>query len=89
LVLSFVTNVGGLGGFFASVRAIGVVHPPGINVSAELTVRGGADGSFFCLGGGTNPGSVEPSFTARDVPVQRVNAINEFNAFMFLFIIRL
>ena len=71
-LFSLVTKVGGLGGFLASVRAIGVVQPPGIKVSAEETVRGGADGSFFFFGGGTKPSSVEPSLAPKAVPIQRV-----------------
>jgi len=73
--LSFVTSTGGFGGFLASVRDIGVVHPPGMNVSAEETERGGAEGSFFFLGGGTKPGSFEPS-PANTVPAQSVAATN-------------
>lgn len=64
--------MGGFGGFLASVLAIGVVQPPGIKVSAEETVRGGADGSFFFFGGGTNPSSFEPSLAPKVVPIQRV-----------------
>ncbi|MHA1941451.1 MAG: hypothetical protein ACW99F_00410 [Candidatus Hodarchaeales archaeon] len=69
-------RVGGFGGFLASVLAIGVVQPPGIKVSAELTVLGGADGSFF-LGGGTKPSSLDPS-PAKQVPTIRVIVNNLF-----------
>tara|TARA_R110002051_G_C8696801_1_gene493813 strand:- start:1179 stop:1445 length:267 start_codon:yes stop_codon:yes gene_type:complete len=68
-----------LGGFLASVRAIGVVQPPGIKVSAEETVRGGADGSFFFFGGGTNPSSVEPSLAPKQVPIHKVAAMRWVN----------
>jgi len=86
LVLSLVTSVGGFGGFLASVRAMGVVHPPGINVSADDTVRGGAEGNFFAFGGGTKPGSLDPSPAARAVPEHRVAANSELNPIMsFLF----
>lgn len=57
---SLVMRTGGRGGFLASVLDIGVVQPPGINVSADDTARGGAGGRTL-RGGGTNPGSVEPS----------------------------
>jgi hypothetical protein len=72
--LIFVTRTGGVGGFLASVRDIGVVHPPGINVSAEETERGGAGGSFFSRGGGTKPGSSDPSPASTDVPAHSVAA---------------
>ena len=74
-----VTKVGGFGGFLASVRAIGVVQPPGIKVSAEETVRGGADGSFFFFGGGTNPSSFEPSLAPKAVPIHKVATIRWVN----------
>jgi hypothetical protein len=68
--------IGGRGGFFASVLAWGVIgqqqHP--MNVSAEDTLRGGGGGNFLSFGGGTKPGSVEPSPPARTVPAQRVAA---------------
>ena len=73
LSFSFVTSTGGRGGFLASVRDMGVVQPPGINVSADDAVRGGAGGSFFFLGGGTKPASVDPS-PASTVPPHRVAA---------------
>jgi hypothetical protein len=72
-----------LGGFLASVLLIGVVHPPGINVSAEDTDLGGAEGSFFALGGATNPFSLDPS-PANTVPAHKVIATNTVH---FLFII--
>ena len=82
-----VTRVGGRGGFLASVLAIGVVHPPGMKVSAEETVRGGAGGSFLSIGGGTNPGSPVPSPAARQVPAQSVNNSNaDVIFFMFSFL---
>ena len=68
-----VISVGGFGGFFDSVRDIGVVHPPGMNVSAEDAVRGGAGGSLGATGGATNPGSSVPS-PAITVPAQSVAA---------------
>lgn len=82
--LSLVTSVGGFGGFLASVRAIGVVQPPGINVSADDTVRGGAEGNFFALGGGTKPASVDPSPSAANtVPEHRVAVSKELNPIIF------
>jgi len=56
-----------------SVRLIGVVHPPGMNVSALEAVLGGAGGSLGLTGGATNPGSSVPS-PARIVPAQSVAA---------------
>lgn len=58
---NFVISVGGLGGFLDSVLDRGVVHPPGIKVSEELAVLGGAGGSLGSLGGATNPASSVPS----------------------------
>jgi hypothetical protein len=69
--LTLVTRTGGTGGFLASVRDIGVVHPPGMKVSADDTERGGAGGSFFSRGGGTNPGSDEPS--GIDMPAHTIS----------------
>lgn len=58
----------------ASVRAMGVVHPPGRNTSADDTVLGGAGGNFLSTGGGTNPGSPVPSPAANTVPAHKVKA---------------
>jgi len=68
--------IGGLGGFFASVRACGVTgqQQQPINVSAEDTLRGGGGGIFRSFGGGTKPGSSEPSPPASTVPAQSVTA---------------
>tara|TARA_R110000822_G_scaffold110654_6_gene240987 strand:- start:19374 stop:19619 length:246 start_codon:yes stop_codon:yes gene_type:complete len=66
-----VINVGGFAGFFASVLAMGVTQPPGMNVSAELTVLGGAAGSFLSFGGATKPSSLDPS-PAKAVPTHNV-----------------
>ena len=65
------TKTGGLGGFFASVLDIGVVQPPGIKVSADEAVLGGAGGILGFNGGGTNPGSSDPS-DAKTVPAHNV-----------------
>jgi len=73
--LIFVISTGGCGGFFASVRDIGVTgqQQHARTVSAEEAVRGGAGGFFISRGGGTKPFSPVPS-SARMMPVQRVAA---------------
>lgn len=60
----------------ASVRAMGVTgqQQHGSVVSADEMVRGGAGGGVRFLGGGTNPGSSDPS-PAKLVPIQSVAAI--------------
>ena len=73
--VSFEIKTGGAGGFLASVRAAGTQQPPAIQVSAEETLRGGADGSLIWCGGGTNPASSLPSPAANAVPTHRVIAI--------------
>jgi len=70
-----VISAGGFGGFLASVLAIGVVHPPGMYVSAEAELLGGGGGSFGCSGGATKPGSSDPS-PASAVPTHNVLASN-------------
>lgn len=78
-------RTGGCGGFFASVRDIGVTgqqqHPR--NDSAELAIRGGGGGFFISRGGATNPGSPVPSPEMR-VPVQRVAARAADMTFLFV-----
>jgi len=78
-------SVGGLGGFLDSVRAIGVVQPPGMNVSALEAVLGGAGGSRGSTGGATNPGSPDPSLAYILVPNNKVVA-NNGNIFLFFII---
>jgi hypothetical protein len=67
---------GGCGGFFASVRAIGVTgqQQHAFSVSPEETVRGGAEGSLRSAGGGTKPASSDPSPAFNTVPAHRVAA---------------
>ncbi|MBL7075950.1 MAG: hypothetical protein ISS31_00630 [Kiritimatiellae bacterium] len=74
--LILVMSTGGCGGFFASVRDIGVTgqQQQASIVSAEDAVRGGAGGFFRLTGGGTNPGSSEPSPAASAVPEHNVAA---------------
>ncbi|MEI6277939.1 MAG: hypothetical protein WCQ16_00990 [Verrucomicrobiae bacterium] len=76
--LIFVTRTGGCGGFFASVRDMGVTgqqQQASID-SAEDAVLGGAGGFLSSRGGGTKPASPVPS-PARRVPVQNVAASAE------------
>jgi hypothetical protein len=70
---SFTIAVGGFGGFFASVRDIGVrgQQQQQSQVSAEEEVLGGGGGSFLSAGGATNPVSSEPS-PANIVPAHKV-----------------
>jgi hypothetical protein len=72
---SFVMSTGGCGGFLASVRAWGVTgqQQHGSVVSAEEIERGGAGGGCRAFGGGTKPGSSEPS-PAKTVPMHNVVA---------------
>ena len=72
----FVIRIGGCGGFFASVRDMGVTgqQQHARTVSAEEATRGGAGGFFISRGGATKPCSPVPSPAARIVPVQRVAA---------------
>ena len=58
----------------ASVLACGVTgqQQQGSIVSADEIVRGGAGGGVCFLGGGTNPGSSEPSPEAKAVPMHNV-----------------
>lgn len=67
--------MGGCGGFFASVRDMGVTgqQQHARTVSADDAVRGGAGGFLSSRGGGTKPFSPVPS-PARMVPVQSVAA---------------
>lgn len=78
-------RTGGCGGFFASVRDMGVAgqqqHP--IKDSAELAIRGGGGGFFISRGGATNPGSPVPSPEMR-VPVQSVAARAADMTFLFV-----
>jgi len=62
-LLNLVMSTGGCGGFFASVRAIGVTgqQQQAKSVSAEDAVRGGAGGFCGSRGGGTKPSSSDPS----------------------------
>jgi hypothetical protein len=72
-------SVGGCGGFFASVRAIGVTgqqQHASID-SADEDVRGGAGGFLRSFGGATNPASFEPSPPASTVPRHIVAASAE------------
>lgn len=70
------SNTGGCGGFFASVRDIGAAGQQQLPVvSADEATRGGA-GGFFCIisrGGATKPASPVPS-PAISVPVHNVAA---------------
>ena len=69
-------TIGGMGGFFASVRDMGVTGQQlqqANKVSAEAATRGGGGGFFISRGGGTKPASPVPS-PARRVPVHRVAA---------------
>jgi hypothetical protein len=77
---------GGWGGFLASVRAIGVTgqQQQGSVVSADEMVRGGAGGGVRPLGGGTNPGSSEPS-PAKVVPMHNVATSIGTTYFRFFF----
>jgi hypothetical protein len=86
-----VIATGGAGGFLASVLANGVTgqQQHARYVSAEDMDLGGGGGSFLFAGGGTNPGSPEPS-PARAVPLQRVTAnigatTRDFMFFFMLF----
>lgn len=89
--LILVTSTGGCGGFFASVRDIGVTgqQQHAKTVSADEATRGGAGGFLSSRGGGTKPGSPVPS-PARRVPVQKVAARAErsncFTEAFFIFI---
>lgn len=78
-------RTGGCGGFFASVRDMGVAgqqqHPS--NDSAELAIRGGGGGFFISRGGATKPGSPVPSPEMR-VPVQSVAASAADMTFLFV-----
>jgi hypothetical protein len=92
--LIFVIKMGGVGGFFASVRDIGVTgqQQQARTVSAEEAVRGGAGGFFSSRGGGTNPCSPVPSPAERRVPVQRVAAsavLIIFVAVEYFFMVRI
>jgi len=71
-------STGGCGGFLASVRDIGVTgqQQQASMVSAEEAVRGGAGGFLRLTGGGTNPGSSEPSPALSAVPEHNVAASN-------------
>jgi len=85
-------SAGGCGGFLASVRATGVTgqQQQGSVVSADEIVRGGAGGGVRSLGGGTNPGSSDPSPDAKAVPMHIVAAtigITYFKLFNDLFCI--
>ncbi len=68
-------RTGGCGGFFASVRDIGVTgqQQQARTVSADEATRGGAGGFFNSRGGGTKPCSPVPS-PANKVPVHSVAA---------------
>ena len=85
-------NVGGCGGFLASVLAMGVTgqQQHGSSVSAEVMVLGGAGGGVRFSGGGTNPSSSDPSPVPKTVPVHNVKNINPvtkiFSFMFFLFI---
>jgi len=70
-----IKRTGGWGGFFASVRDIGVTgqQQQPRNDSAEEAIRGGAGGFFISRGGGTKPASPVPS-PEINVPVQSVAA---------------
>ncbi|MFC1497808.1 hypothetical protein ACFLS1_04940 [Verrucomicrobiota bacterium] len=77
--LSLTIEIGGVGGFFASVvltAAGGQQQQQPNKSSLALTVRGGGGGGFLPSGGGTNPGSSEPVPTPNTVPAQRVVARN-------------
>ncbi len=71
-----VINTGGCGGFLASVRDMGVTgqQQQASIVSADEAVRGGAGGFLRSTGGGTNPGSSDPSPAPRTVPEHSVAA---------------
>ena len=81
--LIFVIKTGGCGGFFASVRDMGVTgqQQQARTVSAEEATRGGAGGFLSSRGGGTNPFSPVPSPAESSVPVQRVAASAELMTF--------
>ncbi len=70
-----ISRTGGWGGFFASVRDIGVAgqQQQPISDSAEEAIRGGAGGFFISRGGATKPGSPVPSPEIK-VPVHSVAA---------------
>ena len=88
--LIFVIKTGGCGGFFASVRDIGVTgqQQQAATVSAEEDILGGAGGFFSSLGGGTNPSSPVPS-PAKIVPVQNVAARTVVRSlFIIIFMVR-
>ncbi len=74
--------MGGRGGFFASVLAIGVTgqQQQPESVSADDTDLGGGGGNFLSSGGFTNPSSSTP-LSAKTVPAH--NVINNiFSSFM-------
>jgi hypothetical protein len=81
--LILVIKTGGCGGFFASVRDIGVTgqQQQARTVSADEATRGGAGGFFISRGGGTNPFSPVPSPESR-VPVHSVAARAELMSFV-------
>jgi len=62
-VFIFVNITGGFGGFFASLLDWGTAGGPGkgMKVSAPDILRGGGGGILGCSGGGTKPGSSDPS----------------------------
>ena len=72
-----INSTGGWGGFFASVRDMGVTgqQQQASKVSADDATRGGAGGFFWIIsrGGATNPASPVPS-PEISVPVQSVVA---------------
>jgi len=58
-----------------------------MNVSAEDTDLGGGGGSFLSAGGGTNPGSLEPSPADNTVPAHNVAASTGRIGPFFFFIV--
>ena len=81
-----VTRTGGRGGFFASVRDIGVTgqQQQASRVSADEEVRGGAGGFFRSRGGATKPGSFDPSPPPRTVPTHSVAVSAAVILFVYL-----